>query len=387
MKNFLGYLLGIAVAVMLTIEISGSGGIFIISLLIIALIFSLIIMLISSRSVRAGLELSAGIVGKYDDITANISVSKATVLPTCFVDITLGFTPNIRSENDKLTYRFIFTKSEGETIKIPLYAELCGGADVYVSEIVLTDYLGIFKKRIKQLPEKCELRIIPRIPDAGSQSEIIRSSSQAISFDDSDEESDETSAALTGFPGYEHRQYFPGDPLKRVNWKLSSKKEELMVRLDEKVTSSSQIFQLDLPEWGSGEDLLKYYENFDKTIEAALSMQSMLLLSGFEGEFNYFLDGWESIAVKDEKDLLYLQERLAGIRPYPPESRLPEHNINPKSKAMICFTSCMLGMEKEAAVISDGYTGSFVVTAFGGIGKLNGETWEVNDDFEFSRIQ
>ena len=47
-------------------------------------------------------------------------------------------------------------------------------------------------------------------------------------------------------PGYEHREYVHGDPLKRVNWKLSSKKDKLMVRLDEAVASVQPMIVLDL---------------------------------------------------------------------------------------------------------------------------------------------
>ena len=34
-------------------------------------------------------------------------------------------------------------------------------------------------------------------------------------------------------PGYEHREYVAGDSPRRVNYKLSAKKQKLMVRLDE----------------------------------------------------------------------------------------------------------------------------------------------------------
>lgn len=36
-----------------------------------------------------------------------------------------------------------------------------------------------------------------------------------------------------GMPGYEHREYVPGDSPRRVNYKLSAKRGKLMVRLDE----------------------------------------------------------------------------------------------------------------------------------------------------------
>lgn len=89
-----------------------------------------------------------------------------------------------------------------------------------------------------------KIKIMPNIPDTGSQTELLKATSENASFDDNESESDENALGLTGVPGYDHRQYEIGDPLKRINWKLSSKRDELMVRLDEKVTASSQAFSL-----------------------------------------------------------------------------------------------------------------------------------------------
>ena len=47
-------------------------------------------------------------------------------------------------------------------------------------------------------------------------------------------------------PGYVHREYVQGDPLKRINWKLSTKKSKLMVRLDEAAASVQPVLVLDL---------------------------------------------------------------------------------------------------------------------------------------------
>ncbi len=385
MKNFLNFLLCAALAVFVAYEISGSGGIFILVLLIIALVTSVSSLLVSVWGVNVELELSTEILNKGDSFEARLITTAKDVLPTCFIEVTLGLTPNIKSEDGTLTYKYISSKRLGGTIDIPLNAKLCGSGSVYIEQIVLSDYLGLFSKKLGRLPEGREIRIIPNIPDTGSQTEVLKSTSERISFDDSDEESDETSSALTGVPGYEHRQYTVGDPLKRINWKLSSKKDQLMVRLDEKVTSSSQVFQLDIPK--SGGDIEESYTNADKITEAALALLSMLIRSGYESEFNYYIEGWEMAEIKDEKSLQLLQERLASLKPYPAGQRFPDHNINAKGKAMMCFTSCTNDMPKELNELADNFTGSLVVTKRSGIGKVTGDMWQVSDDFEFSKIQ
>ena len=385
LKNYFNFFLCIMVAVLLAYLISGSGGIFIIMLLCLANLFSIAMLVISVKSVTVGLDMIGGVINKGDDFTVQLRLGKKSILPSSFIEVTIKVTPNISGEREELKYRFICSGIHGDTIDIPLKAVLCGGGEITVEKIVLSDYLGLLTYKLKELPERRIVKILPRIPDTGSQTEVLRSVSQNISFDDSDEESDETSAALTGVPGYEHREYIPGDPLKRVNWKLSSKKEQLMVRLDEKVTSSSHIFMLDLPR-AEMPDYVSY-SMMDVIIEGSLAMLSMMIRSGYESEYNYFIDGkWEMAQISDEGSLVRLQERLSGIIPYPSEDRKPDHNINEKGKAMMCFTACMGSMVSELAELANSFAGTLVVAKESGIGAVRADMWSVSSEFEFTKL-
>ena len=223
-------------------------------------------------------------------------------------------------------------------------------------------------------------KIMPEIRDAGVQAEVLKSTSEnAAANEEEDEESNEAAIGLTGLAGYEHRKYEVGDPLKRVNWKLSSKKDELMVRLDDKVLTATQDFILDYPIFAASDRT--YYENADKIIEASLSMMSMLLMQGYQSSYTYYLDGWKTVEVGDEKSLLFLQEELAGIRPMPAQSRYEK--ISQADSSVICFSSCLGIMTQELSVFSQSKGCSLVVTEQSGIGKICTNVWRVSDDFEF----
>ena len=384
-KNLVSYLLCLFMAVAMAYLISGSGGIFVIILLLMAHLFSIAMLVVSKSSIAVSLGLSSDIVNKGDEFTAVLDLSKKTVLPSTFIEIIVNVTPNIQGRDSSLKYRFMCSGLHGDSIEIPLKAVLCGGGEVSVEKIMFTDYLGMFSLKKNVLPEKCTIKILPRIPDTGSQTEILRSVSQSVSFDDSDEESNETSNALTGVPGYEHREYVPGDPLKRVNWKLSSKKDQLMVRLDEKVTSSSQIFMVDIP--AAPEPDFNSYLMMDITVEGSLALLSMLVLSGYESEYNFCIDGkWEMHEISDEESLVQLQERLAEIVPYPEAMREPDHNINEKGKAMLCFTACTGAMTKQLAELTERFDGTLVVVKESGIGAVRSDMWSVDHEFEFTKL-
>ena len=304
MGSKINFLLCLAGAIFLTYAITGTGGIFVTILLITALVFSLTIKIITSKTLSISVELSTEVINKGENFEAKVLIGKGTILPTCFVDFELGFTENISSE-EVPKYRVISAKRSGDVINIPLKAELSGGGSVYLKSVTLADFLGISKKKIPVGDEVRRVSILPRIPDTGTQAEIMKTVSESITFEDSDEESDETALGSTGVPGYDHRQYVEGDPLKRINWKMSSKKNILMVRLDEKITSSSQVFQLDYPEKENADR--GYYENSDLIIEASLAMLNMMIRQGYESEYSFYLDGWQTVAVKDYKSLIYLQ--------------------------------------------------------------------------------
>ena len=300
------------------------------------------------------------------------------------MEFEIGTSLNISSD-ESLTFRLISARRDFEKIKIPLKADYCGEGSVFIKSVTLIDYLGVYKKKLSLDELSKYIKVLPSIPDTGTQVEVIKSASSNMSFDDSDEETNETSLGLTGVPGYDHRQYVEGDPLKRINWKMSSKRNILMVRLDEKVTSASLVFRLDYPEYNDGGK--DYVVNSDRIIEASLAMLAILLNQGYESEYNYYLDGWQTLEIKDDKSLVYLQEQLGGIRPYPEQYRIPDKNINTKNKSEICFTTCSKSMTKQLAEFVDGFNGSLVVTKESGLDGIFPDTWTVNSDFEFEKLQ
>ena len=116
-------------------------------------------------------------------------------------------------------------------------------------------------------------------------------------------------------------------------------------------------------------------------------MLSMLIRSGYESEYNYFIDGkWEMAEIADEASLIQLQERLAGIMPYPDENRMVDHEINEKGKAMICFTSCTGQMTAQLTELMENFEGTLVVVKESGLGAVRNDMWTVSREFEFEKL-
>ena len=137
------------------------------------------------------------------------------------------------------------------------------------------------------LPEPKGIGIIPDIPEITASSQLFRSIADSVLTSDNDEDNDTVMLfAANTFPGYEHREYVQGDPIKRINWKLSSKKSKLMVRLDEAASAVQPCLVLDLFRSSSAETLSSLKKE-EKLLQAVFGLITLLINQGIACTFVY----------------------------------------------------------------------------------------------------
>lgn len=106
-------------------------------------------------------------------------------------------------------------------------AEHSGLNKVTLDKVVIRDFLGLLQFRIP-MEQTTQVAVLPRIIEYDGP-EV-----KPNMLPSEEEEAEEGVTVMNGgMPGYEHREYVPGDSPRRVNYKLSAKKQRLMVRLDE----------------------------------------------------------------------------------------------------------------------------------------------------------
>lgn len=384
MKNFIGFIFCILIAVFMAVMIDGSGGIMIAVILIAALVISQIIMLVMRGRIEAEVICSQQLLAKGESLSVRVKLKKHTILPTPFIEVEVASTPQLAAA-DKTVYRLaVASRDNYENIDIPFTAKHCGMSSVEIKRIELIDYLGLTRYRI-DLPQSnmtYQVRVMPDVRDTGTQAEILKTTSDNAAFDDSEEETSETAVGSTGTPGYEHRVYVPGDPIKKINWKLSSKRDIYMIRLDEKLAVSSQTFVLDCPKFDDMSELS--YIDLDIIVEGCLAMLSMLVRQGLECEFYYYVGKWQSIDVKSMADVLELQQQLSYLVPITPSNRLPQEAL--KKGGAVCFTTADVAHESLLAQLFE-YPDIMLVThENSGLTAANGNIWTCSSDLEFERI-
>lgn len=285
MRNIINALAIAFLVFIFTFYVDGEMGVILIAFLIAAPLFSLIFALYSRKRIHVSFDCDA-YVKKGAELTVNVKVEKDGKLPVSFIDIRFGASQAF-GQNDKAYRLSLLTECQtGFTFCLP--AEIGGNGEVFVESVHVCGFLGFMKFRADTpLPEPKGIGIIPEIPEISASSRLFRSIADSVLTSDNDEDNDTVMLfAANTFPGYEHREYVQGDPLKRINWKLSSKKAKLMVRLDEAASAVQPCLVLDLFR-SSSEDTISSLKKEEKLLQAVFGLLTLLVNQGIACTFVY----------------------------------------------------------------------------------------------------
>ncbi len=281
-------------------------------------------------------------VSKKDTIKYSFEIRNHMLLPTSLIRICPVSRPNIEmSDRELVTSVISFGKKR---VELPFSAVMCGEARLEIKGLCVEDFFGIARFPIKKISGDpvAVYGVLPEIPEISAKDPVLEEAMRAaFSDDNSDDSIDITGYNLSGFPGYDYREYVPGDPLKRINSKLSAKRDTLMVRLDEKNVTAGVVFLLDSKAPDNYETNPLIPGAVENLIETSLGMARTLLSRDFSVTF--FLagdDGWNEETVRTERELGTLAGKLAFFSVRTPiAERIPER-LNGIGSSIICFSVC-----------------------------------------------
>ena len=349
----LGYFCAIGIAIVFMLYMDGQIGVMMLSFLLLMPVVSCIMTWLVRRSLAVTLELpDTG--AKQKQVSAVIRVKKDTPLPLPFLRMQLTADSHFLPLNPEasplpekplegaggvLRYRAAMKKWKKlrrrqltpETLplcvsmgtereaeyRVALTPRFCGSGVVSLNEMRLGDFLGMLRLRVKQ-PEPQKLLITPEIPELKANSALFRSVSTAVAAADEETEATPNHSA-SAMPGYEHRDYIPGDSLKRINWKLSSKRRHLMVRQDEPIALARLSVVLDFRRSFVYMPETVRLAQEEQLIETALGFLMLCAKYGYPCQLCYANEQaeWSSIAIDDGEQLAVEAVTLlrGGFRP------------------------------------------------------------------------
>ena len=334
-----GYICTVIIALVFMFYMDGDIGVMMLSFLVLMPVISVIMTLIARRNLKISLVLPDS-VGKHQQVSAVIRLEKATVLPMPFLRMNLNadahFDPlnpeappvpqkpvegmmsrgqyqrsyrrwkKLRAAQlapDSLPLCLSMGTAKTAEYRILLKPHFCGSGEISLTDLRISDYFAMFRLKIRD-EVHTHLLITPEIPELKTNSSLFRSVSTAVAA--ADEETDATpNHSASAMPGYEHRDYIPGDSLKRINWKLSSKRRHLMVRQDEPIALARLSVVLDFRRDARDLPMVQRLAAEEQLIETALGFLMLCARYGYPCKLCYpdAAGEWSSFSIDDGEQL------------------------------------------------------------------------------------
>lgn len=386
MKHFFSLLAVAFLIFIFTFYVDGEMGVILIAFLLIAPLTSLLFMLYGRKNVKVSFDCDA-YVKTGCNLKVLVTVEKSGGFPVPFIDIKPKFSAGFGGK--PIVRRLsMFTEKKMEfSFEIP--AEIGGYAEVSVESVYSCGFLGFMKlKCINKLPEPKSVGIIPIIPEINASSALFRSIADVVMTSENEEENDTSmlySANIT--LGYEHREYVQGDPLKRVNWKLSSKTGKMMVRLDEASSAVQPCIVLDLYRNSSLSEI-ESLKKEEKILQSAFGLITLLIKQGIACTVMYRSTDGESVSESvDNPD--YPAQLLLKVLAVKVENdqRLDFTALESGSCACIAATTDTSGDFGELIKkIPDPENACVIVPDVKAAHKLQVPVWFLDDDNNFKPV-
>ncbi len=313
-KSLAAYVFIIIISVLFMLFLDGPGGTYLVIATSAALIISFGIFFWTRAKLAYFIKLSEDVLNKGDTLSLELTLKKQGVLPSAVIRFSFSECPLLFSETYE-DYSVVIFGHDEEVIRKSFKASFFGSGRVGAAKITVTDYFGILSYDIISRDLMENVRIYPDIPEVGGKDSFARSLTDAVAFDDT-EEATVTADSFSGTPGYEHRQYVPGDNLKLINWKLSAKKGELLVRKLEGTGSAEQAFSLAFDNF--------YFAESQLAAEAMLGLLMNFAKAELPVRVTFFLDDrWQEKEVRNIGDLQQLRYDMTSYNIFPIKAELP----------------------------------------------------------------
>lgn len=216
---------------------------------------------VTYRRFRIHVETPADILEKEQEFRVNFVLENDSIFPVTCCEWKVCVKNGFMQEAQEFMMRCAVCGRGNETVKRLMSSRYCGLVQIQVKELRIYDYMHLFSRKI-QCESNKDIILLPLVREGA---EI--DTNQYVSGSDDSEESHTKGSDFSQVSDV--REYIPGDSLKDIHWKLSAKKDDLMVK--EHVSMSSRQIAL----------LIELYNDedgyIDGTLEYAYSLGKYLV--------------------------------------------------------------------------------------------------------------
>lgn len=357
MRNFIVYITMGVVLYLYSYFLGGDNTMLMLYMLIFALLISIILTIPLKGRIEFSIDAPTVEVEKDGVVKVNLHIHNKSILPIPFMDISFIKSHNF-SNLSSTDIRLSLGSRMKKTISFEYFALTRGVSKIGVDSIFIKDYLGFFRINMTKGMDLSkmwgEVTVIPRLYSINLNSKIMQNTSLALMPEDSSMTTNNM-VITNGEPGYEFREYVPGDPLHKIHWKLSAKKETLMVRKDEGRSIPKKCLIVDpclvkAAESEKGNFIARLFNRpkiqqsddtifiEEKILEAVLAVAHGTVSTNSESDIWFYEEGqWKLFSVREKKNIGEMQNIFAAYnfvenKDVPGDIRLPVRNLMEQKK-------------------------------------------------------
>ena len=328
-KGIISYILTLMLTIFFALYMNANVGWFMLVALILAPVLSVFFAFVARFFIKVECKTQNCHLAKNDTCHITVILENKGLFPTPPIEIAMYSEDGVKSQNTHVLATVM--PFEKRSFDVNYVAKITGPAIIGVKKVRVTDYLGLFSLPVRKTDYSTlqgKVSVIPEVADVSPRDDKILKVMQAsMQGEEGDDTIEVSSNVFGGFPGCDNREYVPGDPIKRVNWKQSAKRGKLLVRLDDVLASKSVNLVLDSTFMESLADMEKLsrsaeYREWSKedipakikedAVETALGIIRTLVFSNYTVHFFVTNNGsYEKIDIDDEKDLESLRLMMA----------------------------------------------------------------------------
>ncbi len=317
-KRVISYVLALLISVIFALYLNANVGWYMLIALTIAPLISVFFAFITAKSIKVSCDIKECVLSKGDKYSIVATISNRFIFPTTPIEIYVLNGDGVKSK-DKRILCSVLPLSDSK-VKISFEAKICGPSYVGIEQVRVTDYLGLWSFKLKKIDSSAlqkKVAVIPDIADISIRDDrILKVMHASMNADDSEDTIETSTRTFGGFPGYDNRDYVPGDPIKRINWKQSAKRDRLLVRLDDEMASRATVLVLDSTFTKSYIETDVTAKNIPKlaedAVENALGIVRSLVLSNYTVRmYVRSNEGFVCYEITDDKDIESVRLKMA----------------------------------------------------------------------------
>ncbi len=371
------------IACLFTAYLDGDIGVVILAFLCAASFLAWLFLCLAKKKLTVALEAPAYVVkGKHFSVQTILRTSGR--LPVPFVRCTLAQSANLLPVDAR---PFQTAVMPGEDVGVPcdMTAMYAGRGEVRVESLLLTDFIGDSRASLPQLPPVRSIAVIPEVPALVDASVLLRGVTDLVRTQDEDEEESGAMFSSVSMPGYIHRDYVPGDNLRRINWKLSAKRERLMVRMDEAAGAVRPSVILDLPTADTAEG----WEIRSLLMEGALGFLLLLVQQGVACSLRFPADGrWRCLSLEHDDHVHQAAVELAAADFRSDGNRIDPQASQDKAGAFLVYSSAPDGaLARALRALREQGSVTCVTSPALPVPAQADAVWHLTPDFRMTAVQ